>query len=253
MLVARRLRCHRRRNENIITSKHFLVEPSLIFQAFGIHPLTTEDIVTLEPREKVELFRSYYLVSLRSFEQDPGSSAYLSPLSLYMIVFRSGILTFHSSPTPHPANVRRRIRQLKDYIQVSADWICYALIDDIVDGFAPLLDGVEQEVDAIDEGVLSLHREDEDEVETGEMLQHIGLARKKVMGLLRLLGSKADVIKGFSKRCNEKWEVAPRSEIGLYLGDIQGDTPIHSSDCRSHCNYGTKPEPLRKDSLSISL
>jgi len=48
------------------------------------------------------------------------------------------------------------------------------------------------------------------------------LARKKVMGLLRLLGNKADVIKGFSKRCNEKWEVAPRSEIGLYLGDIQG-------------------------------
>jgi magnesium transporter len=170
-----------------------------------------------------------------------------------MIVFRSGILTFHSSPTPHPANVRRRIRQLKDYIQVSADWICYALIDDIVDGFAPLLDGVEQEVDAIDEGVLSLHREDEEEIETGEMLQRIGLARKKVMGLLRLLGSKADVIKGFSKRCNEKWEVAPRSEIGLYLGDIQGYSHILNSDCRSYCNYGTKLEPLRKDSLSISL
>jgi magnesium transporter len=139
-----------------------------------------------------------------------------------MIVFRNGILTFHSSPTPHPANVRRRIRQLKDYIQVSADWICYALIDDIVDGFAPLLEGVEQEVDTIDEGVLRLHREEEDE--TGEMLQRIGGVRKKVMGLLRLLGSKADVIKGFSKRCNEKWEVAPRSEIGLYLGDIQGPT-----------------------------
>lgn len=142
-----------------------------------------------------------------------------------MIVFRNGILTFHSSATPHPANVRRRIRQLKDYIQVSADWICYALIDDIVDGFAPLLEGVEQEVDTIDEGVLQLHREEEEEVETGEMLQRIGLARKKVMGLLRLLGSKADVIKGFSKRCNEKWEVAPRSEIGLYLGDIQGRLP----------------------------
>ena len=135
-------------------------------------------------------------------------------------------MTFHSSVTPHPANVRRRIRQLKDYIQVSADWICYALIDDIVDGFAPLLEGVEAEVDAIDEGVLHLHKEED--VESGEMLQRIGLARKKVMGLLRLLGSKADVIKGFSKRCNEKWEVAPRSEIGLYLGDIQGQAPFPS-------------------------
>ena len=41
------------------------------------------------------------------------------------------------------------------------------------------------------------------------------------MGLYRLLGTKADVIKGFAKRCNEQWEVAPKSEIGLYLGDIQ--------------------------------
>ena len=184
--------------------------------------MTTEDIATLEPREKVELFRSYYFVSLRSFEQDPGSPTYLSPLSLYMIVFRNGIITFHNAPTPHPANVRRRIRQLKDYIQVSTDWICYALIDDIVDGFAPLLEGVEQQVDAIDEGVLKLRREDDEDVDSGAMLQRIGFARKKVMGLLRLLGSKADVIKGFSKRCNEKWEIAPRSEIGLYLGDIQG-------------------------------
>jgi magnesium transporter len=176
----------------------------------------------LEPREKVELFRSYYLASLRTFEQDPQSPTYLDPLSIYMIVFRHGILTFHCSPTPHPPNVRRRIRQLKDYIQVSTDWICYALIDDIVDGFAPLLEGVEQEVDAIDEGVLNLHRPDEN-LDSGQMLQRIGLARKKVMGLLRLLGSKADVIKGFSKRCNEKWEIAPRSEIGLYLGDIQGN------------------------------
>lgn len=54
------------------------------------------------------------------------------------------------------------------------------------------------------------------------MLKRVGDCRKKVMGLYRLLGNKADVIKGFAKRCNEQWEVAPRSEIGLYLGDIQG-------------------------------
>lgn len=39
---------------------------------------------------------------------------------------------------------------------------------------------------------------------------------------MRLLGGKADVIKGFAKRCNEQYQVTPRGEIGLYLGDIQG-------------------------------
>lgn len=49
----------------------------------------------------------------------------------------------------------------------------------------------------------------------------IGTCRKKVMGLLRLMGNKADVVKGLAKRCNENWSVAPKSDIGLYLSDIQ--------------------------------
>ena len=54
-----------------------------------------------------------------------------------------------------------------------------------------------------------------------DLLQRVGNCRKRVMSLYRLLGNKADVIRGFAKRCNEQWEIAPRSEIGLYLGDIQ--------------------------------
>ena len=45
------------------------------------------------------------------------------------------------------------------------------------------------------------------------MLRRIGTCRKKVMGLLRLMGNKADVVKGLAKRCNESWSVAPKSDI----------------------------------------
>ena len=41
------------------------------------------------------------------------------------------------------------------------------------------------------------------------------------MLVLRLLGLKADVIKGFSKRYNEAVDIAKQQEIGMYLGDIQ--------------------------------
>ena len=68
----------------------------------------------------------------------------------------------------------------------------------------------------------SEHEKAETQPESGaDMLRRVGDCRKKVMGLYRLLGNKADVIKGFAKRCNEQWEVAPHSEIGMYLGDIQ--------------------------------
>lgn len=217
-------------------------EMRVISKTFGIHPLTAEDIMMQEAREKVELFRNYYLVNYRTFEQDMNSENYLEPVNMYVVVFRDGVISFHFSMTPHPANVRRRIRQLKDYLILSSDWISYAIIDDITDVFAPLIQSVEDEVDDIDDAILRLHSTEEDESkksnskdaekrsETGEattgekggdMLRRVGEARKKVMGLYRLLGNKADVIKGFAKRCNEQWEIAPRSEIGLYLGDIQ--------------------------------
>ena len=61
---------------------------------------------------------------------------------------------FHFRGTPHPQNVRRRIKQLKDYISVTSDWISYALIDDITDAFGPLIQSIEYEVDSIDELVL---------------------------------------------------------------------------------------------------
>ena len=241
----------------------------IISKAFGIHPLTAEDIMMQEAREKVELFRNYYFVNYRTFDQDVSSDNYLEPVNMYVVVFREGVLSFHFSKTPHAANVRRRIRQLKDYLILSSDWISYAIIDDITDVFGPLIQHIEDEVDEIDEAILRLHEgntgdDDASSMEQkeglnqltpdrgarltkpgggprrtktesiksssstgsfavagGDMLRKVGNCRKRVMSLFRLLGNKADVIKGFAKRCNERWEVAPRSEIGLYLGDIQ--------------------------------
>jgi magnesium transporter len=210
-------------------------EMKVISKAFGIHPLTSEDILMQEQREKVELFKHYYFINYRTFEQDQNSEDYLEPVNLYIVVFREGVISFHFSMTPHPANVRRRIRQLSDYLVLSPDWISYAMIDDITDAYAPMIQTIEEEVDDIDEAILRLHNaDDEDSSDSDEydekqskeksgrdMLRRVGECRKKVMSLYRLLGNKADVIKGFAKRCNEHWDIAPRNEIGMYLGDIQ--------------------------------
>lgn len=246
-------------------------EMRVISKAFGIHALTAEDILMEEAREKVELFRNYYFINYRTFEQDQNSDNYLEPVNMYVVVFREGVLSFHFSQSPHPANVRRRIRQLKDYLILTSDWISYAIIDDITDVFQPLIQSIEDEVDDIDETILRMHSSTSELQFEGnesknppasfdekasnpdsptqpsgiDMLRRVGAGRKKVMGLYRLLGNKADVIKGFAKRCNEQWEVAPKSEIGLYLGDIQDHILTMTSNLshyetllsRAHSNY----------------
>ncbi|SPQ18140.1 5ba8ea2d-47d4-4267-a7f7-bd20f3bf8e3b [Thermothielavioides terrestris] len=238
-------------------------EMKVLSKAFAIHPLTAEDIMMQEQREKVELFRHYYFVNYRTFDQDQTSENFLEPVNMYVVVFREGVLSFHFSVTPHPANVRRRIRQLRDYLILSSDWISYAIIDDITDAFGPLIQSIENEVDDIDYAILQMHSGEDQitrekkitekpesaEVNSAEagrdMLRRVGDCRKKVMSLYRLLSNKADVIKGFAKRCNERWEVAPRSDIGLYLGDIQDHIVTMTGNlshyekilARSHNNY----------------
>ncbi|MCJ1293488.1 Mg(2+) transporter [Xylographa carneopallida] len=216
-------------------------ELEMFQKAFGIHRLTAEDIERQEIREKVELFKQYYFVCFRSFYQmDKTSDDYLEPVNVYMVVFREGIITFTFAPSPHAADVRKRIGKLRNYINLTADWICYALIDNIVDSFGPVIRSIELETDQIEDQVFIAREGD-----FTTLLREIGECRKKVMSLMRLLGGKADVIKGFAKRCNEQHSVTPRSEIGLYLGDVQDHVVTMMSNLghfekmlsRSHSNY----------------
>lgn len=219
-------------------------EISTICSAFRVHPLTREDITTQETREKVELFKSYYFLCFRSFYAvDKSSEDYLEPINIYAVVFREGLLTFSFCQNTHAATVRRRIGRLRDYVNLSADWVCYALIDEIVDSFGPVLSELERESDTIEDSVFTARFED-----SRVMLKQIGDCRKKIMALTRLLGGKADVIKSFAKKCNEAYAVAPRGDVGLYLSDVQDHIVTMMSNLghfekmlsRSHTNHLTQ-------------
>lgn len=215
-------------------------EMKALSRIFHIHPLTVEDILTEEIREKCELFKQYYFVCFRAYEQNSSSISYLDPQSVYNVVFKESIVSFHSKPLYHTTSVLRRIEQLKDFIAVSPDWINYAIIDDITDSFAPMMRHIEFEVDAIDELVLILK-----ESEQSDMLRRIGHARKKVTMLLRLLTTKPDVIKALSMRCDDRLKASKGPDIKLYLGDIQDhlitmvQNSLHYEKvlARAHSNY----------------
>lgn len=112
--------------------------------------------------------------------------------------------------------------------------------DNIVDTFAPEIHQIELEADAIEDEVFVMRDED-----SSKFLRSIGRVRKNCMALLRLLGGKADVLRGFTKRCNENYQVTPRMDIGMYLGDIQDHVVTMATNLghfekmlsRAHSNY----------------
>ncbi|GAB1320583.1 hypothetical protein MFIFM68171_10793 [Madurella fahalii] len=218
-------------------------EVRAVCRAFGIHPLTVEDITTQESREKIELFPSYYFACFRSFcieDDEETKEKEFVPFNIYVVVFREGTLSFSYANNSHASQVRKRITMLKDYVALSSDWICYALIDDIVDSFAPVISKLESDTDQIEDEVFIARTDD-----MAQFLRKIGTARKNTMALMRLLGGKADVLRGFTKRCNENYKVTPRMDIGLYLGDIQDHVVTMMNNLghfekmlsRAHSNY----------------
>jgi Mg2+ and Co2+ transporter CorA len=146
------------------------------------------------------------------------------------------ISQFHSEPSPHPHNVRKRARQLKDFINITPDWYLYAILDDISDSFAPFIKQIDVEVDSIDDLVLLLR-----ESEQSDMLRRIGSCRKRVMHLLRLLSSKAEVIRGLLNRSEDRlpegtYRTQDAANVLMYLGGIVNDDRTKSEDHARYCN-----------------
>ncbi|RAL14109.1 magnesium transporter CorA family protein [Aspergillus homomorphus CBS 101889] len=183
--------------------------------SFGLHPLTVEDITMREKREKIELFDSYYFLSLRppsSIKTDDGVR--IVSHNLYAVVFPEGVLSFNFGPNVHAHHVRNRIKEHRSHLALTSDWICYALIDAIVDGFAPFIARVETGVDLMEDHI-SVTRPDE----IGLALQHIYKWRKEVIQIRQLLHDKTDVIRCFARHCDAP--EATSAQVALYLSDIR--------------------------------
>jgi magnesium transporter len=196
----------------------------LFNQVFRIHPLTVEDILTEDSREKCELYPHYYFCCFQSFDQDVNSDTFLDPITIFSVVGHNFVLTFHRVPYVHASNVLRRIQRQSEanaYINVDTrllsitpDWINYALIDDVTDGFLPFMAQLQLEVETIDELVLILRQS-----EQADMLRRMGKTRRLIITLARLLVSKPDVVRSLIK-----WRrIKHNDEIILYLSDIQGE------------------------------
>ncbi|EPZ35390.1 cora-domain-containing protein [Rozella allomycis CSF55] len=205
-------------------------------QLFNLHPLTTEDIICNESREKCEVFENYIFTCVKSFEQRAYDPMQLFPLDIFIVMFDTHVITIHRNIIPHVKNVMKRMDKLFLYLKISADWVVYAMLDDIVDAFMPYMQSIELEVESIDDLVLVLTEHDQH-----DMLRRIGVARKRVTTLQRFLKIKTDIIKVLTKRVPDRLN----SHTLLYLRDIndhvisniQNLEHFNETLNRSHGNY----------------
>ncbi|KAL6237203.1 hypothetical protein BDW75DRAFT_88493 [Aspergillus navahoensis] len=201
-------------------------EVAAVARSFSIHPLTIEDIALQEPRQKIETFPGYYLISLRTLTfmlDEAEKQEHLTPTSsdvtmFYVLVFGEGAVTFSPNGCEHASRVRSRISRLHDRSVLSSDWICYAIFDDIIDSFAPYMDTISRQSELIQDEIFTARDDD-----MAPLMLRIYSIRKRINHLTHSLSGKSDVLNGFLKRCQTKTiqHPFPEGDLLVYLSDVQ--------------------------------
>ncbi len=121
----------------------------------GFHPLMLEDIVSTDQRPKLEDYDDYLFVVLKMLSSQGTGEIVTEQVSLvvganFVISFQEGLDGDSFDP------VRARIRSGKGRIRtMGADYLAYALIDAVVDGYFGVLERVGERIEELEEVVVS--------------------------------------------------------------------------------------------------
>lgn len=122
---------------------------------FTIHPLTIEDILNTQQRAKIDIFDDHiYVVAKMLTRVAAGGEIETEQIS--MVVGENYVLTFQEKQGDIFDCVRKRIMEGKGRIrQCRSDYLMYSLIDTIIDGYFFVLEGVDEQIERLDDGVFS--------------------------------------------------------------------------------------------------
>lgn len=124
-----------------------------IGELFQLHELALEDILNLHQRAKVEEYDSFLFIVLRmaAWEQD-----HLTQEQLCIVVGENFVLTFQESAGGDPLlPVRERIRRKWGHIRTAGpDYLMYALVDAVVDGYFPVLESLGEALEELEDEIL---------------------------------------------------------------------------------------------------
>ena len=122
-------------------------------EVLGIHALAMADVVHVPQRPKAELHDGHLLVVTQMARLDEGAEVVIEQVGL--VLGPGWVASFQERPGDVFDPVRARIRAGKSRIrQLGPDYLMYALIDAVIDGYFPVVEALGGVVDALEEEVV---------------------------------------------------------------------------------------------------
>ncbi|MBW4685352.1 MAG: magnesium/cobalt transporter CorA [Komarekiella atlantica HA4396-MV6] len=177
-------------------------------QVFDLHPLVLEDVVNVPERPKVEDYEDQLLFIARMVVPKERTCGFYSE-QVSLILGKHYLLTVQEEPE-HDCfeGVRSRIEKGKGIIRKQgADYLAYALLDAIIDGFFPVLELYGDRIEELEEEVIANP--------TRQTLQNIYQIRRELLQLRRSIWPQRDAINSLIRDGSELIS----EEVSIYLRD----------------------------------
>jgi magnesium transporter len=122
---------------------------------FEVHPLILEDILNTTQRPKLEDFGQYIFVILKMlFYDEKDKETKVEQVSL--ILGENFVISFQEREGDIFESIRERIRKGKGRIRrMGADYLAYALLDAVVDGYYIILENLGELIEYLEDRVIS--------------------------------------------------------------------------------------------------
>ncbi|GAA5034189.1 magnesium and cobalt transport protein CorA [Streptomyces siamensis] len=183
---------------------------------FDLHPLAVEDAMEAHQRPKLERYGETLFVVLRAAryldapeEVDFGE--------LHVFVGPDFVITVRHEAAPDLSAVRRRMEDTPELLKLGPEAVLYAILDSVVDGYVPVVAGVQNDIDEIETEVFRGDPEVSRRIyELSREMVEFQRATRPLVGMLHGL------MAGFAKYGTDE-------ELQRYLRDV-ADHVTHTSE-----------------------
>ena len=195
-----------------VTGLHDVEVPKKLGDAYGLHPLTVEDILNTDQRPKLEVFDDYLFVVVKVLRAGRAGEL-IEGEQVSFVLGRDFLLSFQEGDEDVFGPVEQRIRQGKGRVRKQgADYLAYALIDSIVDHYFLLLEEMEDRIEQLESSLL--------QVSDSETLRDSQTIKKSLTFLRRSVWPLREVISGLQRDESD----LVRSSTQVYLRDVHDHT-----------------------------
>lgn len=185
--------------------------------AFGLHRLVQEDLLNTEQRPKMEDHDDYIFVVLKMMDYREADDLLLHE-QVSMIILPGVVISFQERTGDVFGPVRERIRKGKGRIRrFGSDYLAYALMDMIVDQYFHILGVMEEEIERIQERVVSQP--------TPETLESIQTLKHEILFMRKAIWPVREIISGLLRGESDLLS----KDVGIYLRDVHDHT-VHILD-----------------------